>query len=119
MPQLTLECSSNVLEIADVQTLFSKCHSILVELLPTNLDSCKSRLYVSDSYCVGNGDSNNAFLHLTIKVMPGRSLETRTLVGDAVMAELKTYFAASLVSRKLQITLEMIELEKTYFKFTS
>lgn len=119
MPQLILEFSANILEKENIELLFQDLHSILSKTLPTDLDSCKSRLYFTDTYCVGNGQSNNAFIHITLKVMPGRSPDTLKTLGDSMMELLKNYFSESLKKLNLQVTLEIIELQKTYFKITS
>jgi len=119
MPQLILEFSSNVIEKNNVLSLFKNCHSLLATMLPTDLDSCKSRSIECATYCVGNGNINNAFAHLSLKVMPGRRPDTLKKTGDSMMDLLKSYFTESLKKLNLQITLEIIELEKNYFKITS
>ena len=119
MPQLILEFSSNIVEKINMTNLFQECHSILEKMLPTDIDSCKSRLTECHNYYIGNGEPNNAFVHISLKIMPGRSFDTLKNVGDNMMAVLKRYFANSLKKLKLQITLEIMELEKTYFKITS
>jgi 5-carboxymethyl-2-hydroxymuconate isomerase len=99
--------------------LFQECHSILEPTLPTDIASCKSRSIECHSYYLGNGEPNNAFVCVSLKVMPGRSIDTLKNAGDKIMLALKNYFASSLEKLNLQITLEIIELQKTYFKITS
>ncbi|MEO8400318.1 MAG: hypothetical protein ABI597_00805 [Gammaproteobacteria bacterium] len=43
MPQLILEFSSNIVEKNNFDNLFKGCHSILEKILPTDIESCKSR----------------------------------------------------------------------------
>lgn len=119
MPQLLLEFSSNVIEKSNLHNLFQECHTILAKTLPTDIDSCKSRGIECHSYYIGNGQPNNAFVHVTLKVMPGRSFEILQNLGIRLMEVLKNYFTESLKKKNLQITLEIIELQKTYFKIIS
>ena len=119
MPQLTLEFSSNVIEKNNLNKLFQECHFLLEKLLPTNIDSCKSRAIEYLHYHIGNGEPNNAFVHITLKVMPGRSVDTLKIVGDDMMAILENYFSSSLKKLNLQMTLEIMELQQTYFKIMS
>jgi 5-carboxymethyl-2-hydroxymuconate isomerase len=119
MPQLILEFSSNIVEKNNLANLFQEFHSILEKILPTDIDSCKSRSMECHNYYIGNGDPNNAFVHISLKIMPGRNLDTLKNVGDSMMAILKIYFASSLKELNLQITLEVMELQKTYFKITN
>jgi len=119
MPQLTLEFTSNIVEKNNMNDLFQECHSILEKILPTDIDSCKSRSIEHHNYHIGDGNPNNAFVHVSLDIMPGRSLDTQKNVGDNLMLILKNYFASSLAELNLQITLEITELPRTYFKITS
>lgn len=119
MPHLVLEFSSNIIEKNNIQSLFKNCHSILEMMLPTNLISCKSRSIECNIFYIGDGQPKNAFVHLTLKVMPGRSPDTLKTLGDAIMNLLRSHFTESLKHLNLQITLEIIKLQKTYFKITS
>ncbi len=119
MPQLTLEFSANILEKNNMTSLFKQCHALLAHALPTELASCKSRAIESSFYCVGDGQPNHAFVHVSLKVMPGRSVETLKNVGDKMMKILKDNFSESLKKLHLQLTVEISELQKTYFKITS
>ncbi len=115
MPQLILDYSSNIIEKTQLADLLKKINVFLSEQLPTNLSSCKSRAIKQDVFCVGDGNSNNAFVHINLKIMPGRDMEKLNKVGNAILAILKDYFHQSLDQLNLQITLEIEEIQ-TYFK---
>lgn len=119
MPQLRLEYSANVLEKNNMTQLFEACHKTLVEILPTDIKTCKSRAIECESFYVGDGNPKNAFVHVALKVLPGRDAEVLKKVGEVIMDILKNYFSQSLQAFNLQITLEVMELEKTYFKVAS
>lgn len=119
MPQLTLEYSSNIIEKNNLIFLLKSAHELIAKELPANIASCKSRAMQRDVYCVGDGDASNAFVHLVLKVLPGRDIDVRTAVGQSLIALLKKYFAESLAKLNLQITVELDELPKTYFKLVS
>ena len=119
MPQLILEYSSNVIEKNNLNNLFQECHSLLEKMLPTDISSCKSRSIERQNYYVGNGEPNNAFVHISLKIMPGRTPDTLKDIGDNIMAILKRYFEKSFENLNLQVTLEIMELQKTYFKVAS
>lgn len=119
MPQLILEYSSNIFEKDAMKPLFQEYHSILEKNLPTDIDRCKSRAIACHDYYIGNGQPNNAFIHISLKIMPGRDFNTVKNVADAMLIASKQHFSASLQKLNLQITIEVMELEKTYFKITS
>ncbi len=119
MPHTSLEYSANIIEKNNLSDVLKKINKFLSETLPTELFSCKSRAVECGVYCVGDGDPNNAFVHVNLKVMPGRSVDKLNDVGNGVMDVLKKYFLESAQQLNLQITIEIDELQKTYFKLSS
>lgn len=116
MPHLVLEFSDNILEKRDFSDLFQKCHVILSQTLPSDIEGCKSRAIEQKIYYIGNGSASHAFVHVSLKVMPGRSLDTLQQTGENLMKVFKNYFSESFKKFKLQLTLEITELEKIYLK---
>jgi 5-carboxymethyl-2-hydroxymuconate isomerase len=120
VPQLRLDYTTNIIEKNNFASLFEKCHKILADNLPTKIESCKSRAVEQEDYYIGNGDSENAFICVQLQVMSGRPKDVLNFVAENILAEFKNHFSKSLAQRKLQITLEMIELsEEMYFKIKS
>lgn len=119
MPQLTLEFSSNIIEKIGIECLFASCHTLLANTLPAELASCKSRIIEATTFYIGDGNPNNAFVHMSLKVKAGRSKETLKKVGESLMEILKAHFKDSAQKLNLQITIEIMELQDTYFKIQS
>ncbi len=118
MPHLILEFSANIIEKNNITELFQQCHTILADMLPTDIAGCKSRAVECNTNTIGNGDLENAFVHMTLKVMPGRTIDILNDVGNRLMEIMTDYFSGSLKELHLQITLEICHLE-TYFKVNS
>jgi 5-carboxymethyl-2-hydroxymuconate isomerase len=117
MPHLVLDYSNNIREKKEFKDLFLQLHQILVTVASASLESCKSRAVERDMYCVGNGDSKNAFVHLEIRLAEGRSLKVREKVGRKMLEVLGEYFSKSLRDLNLQITVESKEFPRSlYFK---
>ena len=115
MPHLILEYSANVIE-PDFSALFKECHALLANRLPTQITSCKSRAIKCENYHVGMGDIHNGFIHVTLKIMPGRTLEVLQATGQALLELVKKYFSKSLQDLQLEISLEFNEIQQPYFK---
>ncbi len=115
MPHLILEYSSNVLEKNTFPKLFEKCHILLAEKLPTERKSCVSRAIECNQYCVGEGQPNGAFIHVSLKVKAGRTFEVLQKTSDALLAAIKAHCSESFKQLNLKVSLEIRELEKTYF----
>ena len=94
MPQIILECSHNVIE-SELSTLFGEIHQLLTERLPTQLESCKTRVIKHRDYYIGDGNANNAFVHLSIGVIKGRSKELLESIASVIMEKLKIAFSQS------------------------
>lgn len=116
MPQLMLEYSSNIVEKNGLMPLLQKINHFLAESLPADLAACKSRATERDVYCVSDGNPQHAFVHAHLKIMAGRTPEKLNKVGNDFLALLQEYFQASSQQLALQISLEIQELQKTYFK---
>lgn len=116
MPHLVLEYSDNVLEKEDLTSLFAKCHVLLAKTLPTEISSCKSRAIVCNTFYLAEGHEKNAFVHVTLKIMSGRSRETLNNTGHLLLDLLKSYFSESIRKLHLQISLEIDALPEAYFK---
>lgn len=118
MPHLVLEYSNNIVEKANLQELFQQCHQQLVEILPTELTSCKSRAIEYQTYLLANGDTAQAFVHLDLKILPGRDKSTLDKASHAIMDLLKGYFTESAQRFQLHLSLEIQELAPSYYKMT-
>ena len=116
MPQIILELSDNVIE-KDLYKALAEIHQILTSVLPTTLASCKSRVIRYKDFLVGDGQVNNAFVHLSIGVLPGRNKETRDLVAHKIVKALEPYFSQSFAMLNLQITIAISELPEVFHKF--
>lgn len=116
MPHIVLEYSNNIYPTPDTKALFAKIHQLLEKELPTQLSSCKSRCVVHDSFYVGDGSVKNAFAHLTVKIMPGRSAEKKQQVLKEVMDMMNELFQRYEGSINLQKSVEIMDLDVHYLK---
>ncbi|WP_158649255.1 hypothetical protein [Aquella oligotrophica] len=116
MPHLILECSDNIIEEnRQLLNILHDCQQMLVENLPTSLESCKSRVVRHQDYLLGNGEVKNAFIHLEVRVLKGRSEELLKRLAE----ELKTCISARLLKSlgndlNLKLSVEVVELSGIY-----
>ena len=112
---LTFELSDNIIE-KDLVSVANEVHSILANILPTKLESCKTRIIRHSEFLIGNGDKYNAFLHVSIEVMPGRPIETLKLASQKITAILPGFFKESSSKLNLKISVAVENLPETYCK---
>jgi 5-carboxymethyl-2-hydroxymuconate isomerase len=118
MPHLILEFSENVIEKDSVKILLKNCNQLLTKLLPTNIAGCKSRAVEHHNYWIAEGEKENAFVHINLRVLKGRTEDTLQNLGSELIKLLENHFSKSLQSLNLQITIEISEFQN-YFKITS
>ena len=118
MPHLILEASSNIVETNDkIKQTLQKCQNLLVEKLPTQLASCKSRLILHDVFILADNQERNAFVHLTVKLLKGRSAELLLCETSAnLQSLLYAEFNKSASQLALGISVEITELNDSYAK---
>jgi 5-carboxymethyl-2-hydroxymuconate isomerase len=116
MPHIVLEYSNNIYPTPNIKALFAKIHELLEKELPTQLSSCKSRCVVHDSFYIGDGSIKNAFTHLSIKIMPGRTAEKKQQVLKGVMDIMNEFFQRYEGSMNLQKSVELMDLDVHYLK---
>lgn len=115
MPQIILEVSDNILE-HDFKSALLEIHQILVETLPTELSSCKSRVIRYQDYLIADGNGKYAFAHLWVNVLKGRSEETLNLAAEKITASLQKHLKESAQNFKLKISVALGELPSVYHR---
>ena len=121
MPQLTLEYTRNIDDSElKVGEILGELHQTLADKGGIDLGAFKSRARRLDTFRIGDGDGQRAFVHLEVGLFSGRSLELRQALGDHCLDVLKRHFAPALLEHKMQITVEMREIDReAYRKATS
>ena len=113
MPHFIAECTNNIREQADLPGLFAKVNEALAATGIFPLGGIRSRAHWLDTWQMADGKHDYAFVHMTLKIGAGRSLESREEVGEMLFALIKTHFAALMASRYLALSFELDELHPT------
>ncbi|MEG6290246.1 5-carboxymethyl-2-hydroxymuconate Delta-isomerase [Enterobacter bugandensis] len=113
MPHFIAECTDNIRAQADLPGLFAKVNEALAatEIFP--LGGIRSRAHWLDTWQMADGKHDYAFVHMTLKIGAGRSLESREAVGEMLFALIKTHFAELMSERYLALSFAMEELDAT------
>ena len=114
---MILEYSTNVGETTALEPLFSRLHGVLAEAAGINVRNCKSRARPADDYFISEGGDQDAFVHLDIRFLDGRSTGVKEAVGIRSLEVLREWFTESDSLLALQITVEIRDIDRqTYFK---
>ena len=116
MPHIVFEYTADLSPLPDMGEVFKRVHAILDEVAHAKVANSKSRAIPVDSY-VGDGDAMNAFAHLDIRLMEGRSVEAKEEISSRCLMLLSQTLKDSGACRDLQITVSVSDLERaTYAK---
>src|SRR5690625_1441568 len=72
--------------------------------------SIRSRAIELTDYLVGHGDNNDAFIHTTLKIAPGRTEEAKKKVFDDLFRTIDEYLKEAAIDKQITISLEFSEL---------
>ncbi|EPC4332603.1 5-carboxymethyl-2-hydroxymuconate Delta-isomerase [Enterobacter asburiae] len=113
MPHFIAECTDNIREQADLPGLFVKLNEALAATGIFPIGGIRSRAHWLDTWQMADGRHDYAFVHMTLKIGAGRSLESRQQVGEMLFALIKEHFAALMADRYLALSFELDELHPT------
>ena len=113
MPHFIAECTDNIREQADLPGLFAKVNEALAATGIFPIGGIRSRAHWLDTWQMADGRQDYAFVHMTLKIGAGRSLESREAVGEMLFALIKEHFAELMADRYLALSFELDELHPT------
>ncbi|ASD57613.1 TPA: 5-carboxymethyl-2-hydroxymuconate Delta-isomerase [Enterobacter asburiae] len=113
MPHFIAECTDNIREQADLPGLFAKVNEALAATGIFPIGGIRSRAHWLDTWQMADGRHDYAFVHMTLKIGAGRSLESREAVGEMLFALIKAHFAELMADRYLALSFELDELHTT------
>ncbi|MCK2176218.1 5-carboxymethyl-2-hydroxymuconate Delta-isomerase [Enterobacter asburiae] len=113
MPHFIAECTDNIREQADLPGLFAKVNEALAATGIFPIGGIRSRAHWLDTWQMADGRHDYAFVHMTLKIGSGRSLESQEAVGEMLFALIKAHFAELMADRYLALSFELDELHPT------
>ncbi|ELX8380760.1 5-carboxymethyl-2-hydroxymuconate Delta-isomerase [Providencia vermicola] len=111
MPHFIAECTDNIRDQANLPELFAKVNSALAGTGIFPLGGIRSRAIWLDTWQMADGQHDYAFVHMTLKIGAGRSLEDREKTGQMLFSLIKEHFAQLMNERYLALSLTMEELD--------
>jgi len=118
MPQITLDYTNNLNPDINFEILFSEIHQKLNEVAGIKIGNCKSRAIKLDNYFIAAGEDKNAFVHIDVRMLSGRTIEIKKKLGEEILLIIKRYFSKFVEKFDLQITVEIQDIERAfYFKY--
>ncbi|MDO8863469.1 5-carboxymethyl-2-hydroxymuconate Delta-isomerase [Haliea sp. E1-2-M8] len=112
MAHFIYEYSANLpAEQLDLAGLMQTMHRVAADTGVFPLAGIRSRAVRCEEFRVGDGNPDNGFVNLSVKVGHGRDLDTRTAVGEQLFDTLMQHLQPLFDSRPLAVSFEMRELD--------
>ena len=118
MPHAVIEYSGNLtydfiehdIDLVDI------VHGLMMNSELFDLNAIKTRSICMDNWMVGEKGQDGTFVHVTVSLLTGRTVEQRQKLSDDMIAALGEYLPKDIID---QITVEIREMDKeTYRKYS-
>ncbi|ENW96181.1 5-carboxymethyl-2-hydroxymuconate Delta-isomerase [Acinetobacter sp. NIPH 298] len=120
MPHIIANYSANLTSL-DQQKLLKQVNTALSETALFSANDIKSRIFKDEVFLIGLGETQEAYIHLKLYLLSGRTEQQKKTLGDSLLAilEQKTYMKAEIGS-PIQLCVEVIDMPREhYFKATA
>lgn len=115
MPIITFEYTDNLSIKDKIRSFLLETHQTLVDIIKTDLRTCRSQIIKMDNYVIGNGDSKNASIVLTIRMLPGRSDDIKHKLGKILLDKIHHDFSDEIRNHECQIRVYLTETDKKHY----
>ncbi len=116
MPHIIVEYSSNLRESLRPELFVQEVHNAAVKTGAFGPSTLRTRASERTCYRVGDGHPDNGFIHIVMRIRPGRGREEKLKLGESVFYVICDYLKPIFDSRPLGLTYEIQEIE-TDFRF--
>jgi len=103
MPTLRFEYTDNLNIAHKLKSCFQEIHYILVDLIKTDLVTCRSLITCYQNYVAGDGNDKNAFMQLTITLLPGRTDALKQELGNTLFEKISQTFSEEISQCRTEI----------------
>lgn len=112
MPTIKIHYTDNIKISNKLDDFCRNLHSTLVEVIKTDIHTCRTLIYPCKTYVVGDSSSNfDGFIQLEIDILPGRSPKLRKLLGNILLTDLKSLCNDSDVSIDYRVIVNETDTE--------
>ena len=115
MPIINFEYTDNLKIDSRVKSFILEIHGILVQEIKTDLRTCRSSIVKISDYVICDGNSNNAYIILRIKMLPGRNNEIKNRTGKILLEKINRDFSDEIKKHDTQVRVYLTETDKQHY----
>lgn len=110
MPHFTIEYTANLDREFDLREMVDTVHRTAVESGLFKVGGIRVRTLRHEIYKVADGNPENAFVHIRVNILEGRSVESREALGSRLIEAADAVLAAAQKRRGLALSVEISEI---------
>ena len=116
MPVINFEYTANLNIEKKIKNFIKEMHEALVEIIKTDLYTCRSMITPHDKYFIGDGDNENAFMQLSVRILPGRDKAIKDKLGNELLTIMQKTFSdeSGKLNTQMRVYLTEVEIDCYY-----
>lgn len=117
MPHIYIEYTDNIKGEAGIEALLEKVNQTLLnhsDIIPVG--GLRTRAIELQDYLVADGTEDDAFVHVILKLAPGRTDEQKKAVCDDLFQTIKGHFVHIFEKRYIALSMELYEFQNATYK---
>ena len=114
MAHITIEYSANLADHHDVDALVEAVHGAAAAHGLAPLDGLRTRAVARDHYRVADGDPDNAFVAIAVRVGPGRDVAARRAYLETILDAAEAQIGASPSPLAVAWSAELTEMDAAF-----
>lgn len=116
MPQMIVEYSDNIQNL-DAQTLMMDLNQALFNTgLIGHPDEIKTRTRANADFLIGFGETGQAYIHVCLAILTGRTAEQKTKMADALIGALQVFKGYQAQDLNVQLCVELNEMPRENYR---
>ncbi|EEH68930.1 putative 5-carboxymethyl-2-hydroxymuconate delta isomerase [Acinetobacter sp. ATCC 27244] len=117
LPHITVNYSAQLIDL-DQQKLLQEINTSLIATALFDANDIKSRIFKDEMFMIGLGDEQDAYIHLKLYLLSGRSAAQKQILGQSLLRTLEhKIYLKSEFEFPIQLCIEVIDMPKeNYFK---
>ena len=112
MPHIIVEYTANLEDALPIAKLVADVHDAVLATGTFKLGAVRTRAARRDVYAIADGDPQNAFINVIVRIGRGRAPEKRRGLAEAIMAVLDRETAELARSRGLALSVYVEEIDE-------
>ncbi len=111
MPHIVIEYSANLRGRLDLPQFLKAVHEAAVSTGVFPVGGIRTRAYAAEHYVIADDHPDNTFVHIGLRIGPGRDLDTRKRACQTIFAAARNYLATLFETLPLGISLDMQDID--------